>query len=182
MRHLRPDLHAVLKIRAGEIGGRIADLDRIVARVAQRQDGLGLHRFGHRAGACALAGENVAGHFFARAVQQTEDRVEKRRRGGGRFDFNRDVGRLIQMEARAMGFAGLRKRAFERAGYFENGGFRPGAVGFDRRLLARPCRRVSRVGSAAPHPAAASKPRSSQPSLRSAGTILRQRARAIFNS
>ena len=145
MRDLRPDLHAVLKILAGQIGCGVADLERVVARVAQRQDGLRLHRFGHGAGAGALARENVARHFLTCAVQQAEDRVEIRRRGGGRLDLDGDVGRLIQMEARAMRFAGLRKRAFERAGNLENGGFRSGAVRFDRAAACRLCRPAWRV-------------------------------------
>ena len=49
VRNLRPHLHAILEIVAGEVGCGVADLQGIVARVAQRQDGFGLHRFGQGA-------------------------------------------------------------------------------------------------------------------------------------
>ncbi len=135
MRNLRPDLHAIQKILAGEVGRGIADLEYIVAGITQWEDGLGLYRFGQSASACAHARQNVAGHFLAVFVQEAEDRIEKRRRRGRRFDFDRDVGRLIQMEACSMRFAGMSKSAFERAGNLEDRWFRRGAVRFDERLL-----------------------------------------------
>ena len=116
VRNLRPDLHAILKIRTGEIGGRIANLQRVVAGVPQRHDCLRLASTWSTLRCRRPSRENVGGHFLARLVQKTNDRIEERRSGRRRFHFHRDVGRAVQMESRAMRFAGLRQRSFERAG------------------------------------------------------------------
>ena len=109
------------KIRT-QIGGGLADFERVVAGVALRQKGFGLHRFGHSAGAGAFARENVAGHFLARGIQQAEDRSEIRGSGGGRFNLDCNVRRLIQMEAGTMRFAGLRQCAFSVPGILNTAG------------------------------------------------------------
>ena len=106
--NLRANLDAVAEAGIGEVRSGVADFDCVIAWIPHSKNGLRLDGLVHLPVACPAADRHVGGDFPPRAVEQSDDGVEQGRRGGRSLDFQGDILGAVQMETRAMGFAGAR--------------------------------------------------------------------------